>query len=92
MTGLRGSQIRNLWRWAAWEMLKKGDWRSFFEAARYSFLDFPPKTWKTGVRLYEVTQSGKVLTEKDFERLADEAEKGYAVDELLARREQKEDS
>lgn len=33
------------------------------------------------------TRSGKLLTDADFERLADEAEKGYDVDEILARRE-----
>jgi hypothetical protein len=34
----------------------------------------------------EVTASGRVLTDEDFEALADEAERGYDVDELLRRR------
>jgi predicted transcriptional regulator len=34
-----------------------------------------------------VTTTGKVLTEKDFEVLADEAEKGYDVEKLVPRRE-----
>lgn len=35
------------------------------------------------------TQSGKILTDADFERLADEAEKGYDVDAILQRRSSK---
>lgn len=33
-----------------------------------------------------VTKSGRVLLSDDFERLADEAERGYDVDEILRRR------
>lgn len=33
-----------------------------------------------------MAKSGRVLTDEDFERLADEAERGYDVEALLARR------
>lgn len=34
-----------------------------------------------------VTKSGRVLTNEDFERLADEAEQGYDLDVILRRRD-----
>lgn len=37
-------------------------------------------------RTYGRTKSGKVITETDIERYADEAEAGYDVDELVRRR------
>lgn len=37
-------------------------------------------------RTYGRTKSGKVITEADIERYTDEAEAGYDVDELIARR------
>jgi Ribbon-helix-helix protein, copG family len=37
-------------------------------------------------RIYGRTKSGKVVTDADIERFADEAEAGYDVDEILARR------
>jgi len=40
----------------------------------------------TEPRTYGRTKSGKVVTEVDVETMAAEAEKGYDVDDLLARR------
>ena len=40
----------------------------------------------TEPRTYGRTESGKVITDADIESMADEAEKGYDVDALLARR------
>jgi nicotinamidase/pyrazinamidase len=42
-----------------------------------------------GVKVVDTyrTKSGRVLTDEDIERLADEAEAGYDVDEILGRRE-----
>lgn len=37
-------------------------------------------------RTYGRTKSGKVITDADIERYADEAEAGYDVDQLIARR------
>jgi hypothetical protein len=40
----------------------------------------------TEPRSYGRTKSGKAITDTDIESLADEAEKGYDVDALIARR------
>src|SRR5207253_5435290 len=40
----------------------------------------------TEPRSYGQTKSGKAITDTDIESLADEAEKGYDVDALIARR------
>ena len=40
----------------------------------------------TEPRTYGRTKSGKVITDADIESMADEAEKGYDVDALIARR------
>ncbi|MDP1794197.1 MAG: ribbon-helix-helix protein, CopG family [Acidimicrobiales bacterium] len=37
-------------------------------------------------RIYGHTKSGKAVTDEMIERLADEAERGYNVDEILGRR------
>ena len=36
-------------------------------------------------RMTSVTETGRVLTDADIEALADDAERGHGVDELLAR-------
>jgi hypothetical protein len=40
----------------------------------------------TEPRIHGHTKSGKPITDADIEALADEAEAGYDVDELIARR------
>jgi hypothetical protein len=47
---------------------------------------FPGETTLTERRKTYKTKSGKVLTDADIEAMADEAERGYDVDALKARR------
>jgi predicted HicB family RNase H-like nuclease len=37
-------------------------------------------------RIYGHTESGKAITDSDIEAIADDAEKGYDVDDLITRR------